>query len=266
MCQEAKSSDNILTPAFTALTSEASSPGGKFVQVPLGSTWSEAVEALKLGLGVPENRRVEVRRLMSLYDDHGVQSRSFLNGDVVELSVVDDGAWFEASDNFGIGEQKLYGGVEPSKEAMAVPSPAAAWRQPTLETLRNSTRSRSDDHTRLPHVAVFGPIRHGDVKAPHASSVVKTDVPWKHKKPPEQLTAERSSISTSANAEEEAAVAELVGMGFGREHVVEALRGCGRGDDWKEAAISVLLEPQMSGVGVDPEVGVKKPVGTVPHR
>lgn len=269
VCQEAKSSENIISPALTAIASEASSPEGKFVQVPLGSTWSETVEAVKLGLGVPANRRVEARRLKSLYDDHGVQSRSLLNGDTVELSVVDHSAWFEASDNFGIGEKKLYRAVEPSKEALAVPSPAAARHLPTLETLGNGVRSRNDSRTRLPRVAVFGPIRRGGAKAPHASSIVDADVPWKHKNPPEHVTAGRSSISTSPNAEEETAVAELVGMGFARQHVVKALRDCGRGDGWKEAAISVLLEPQMSGVEaseVDPEVGLKKPAGTVSHR
>lgn len=289
VCQEAKSSENILSPASTTLASAASSPGYKFAQVPLGSTWSEAIEAVKLGLGVPANRRVEARRLMSRYDDHGVQSRgvgSLFNGDVVELSVVDGYAWFETGDNFGIGEQTRYRAVEPSKEAMAVPSPAASRHQSMSEALgksSNSARCRKDDRTRSPHFAVFDPIisaaySSGGAMASSASSrsksrvlssVTKVAVPWNHQKPPEQLTAGRSSISTSANAEEEAAVAELVGMGFDRQHVVKALRECGKGDGWKEAAISVLLEPQMSGVEaseVDPEVGLMKHIGTASQR
>lgn len=55
-----------------------------------------------------------------------------------------------------------------------------------------------------------------------------------------------SSSSASASAEDEAAAVELVGMGFDREHVVRALQECGRGESWKEAAISLLLEPQTS--------------------
>lgn len=54
------------------------------------------------------------------------------------------------------------------------------------------------------------------------------------------------SSAASASAEDEAAVLELVGMGFDREHVVRALGECGRGESWKEAAISLLLEPQTS--------------------
>lgn len=38
-------------------------------------------------------------------------------------------------------------------------------------------------------------------------------------------------------------------MGFDREHVVSALRECDRVDSWKEAAISLLLEPQMAWGG-----------------
>lgn len=52
--------------------------------------------------------------------------------------------------------------------------------------------------------------------------------------------------SPSPLSEDEAATMELVGMGFDREHVVRALTECGRGESWKEAAISLLLEPQMS--------------------
>lgn len=59
--------------------------------------------------------------------------------------------------------------------------------------------------------------------------------------------------ASSASAEDEAAVVELVGMGFDREHVVRALQECGRGESWKEAAISLLLEPQTS---MTPESGL----------
>lgn len=55
-----------------------------------------------------------------------------------------------------------------------------------------------------------------------------------------------ATASLSALAEDEAATMELVGMGFDREHVVRALTECGRGESWKEAAISLLLEPQMT--------------------
>lgn len=65
----------------------------------------------------------------------------------------------------------------------------------------------------------------------------------------------------SVSSADEAAVAELVGMGFDREHVLGALRVCGRGDSWKEAAISLLLEPQASPEFelsiTDPEAGLK---------
>lgn len=61
-------------------------------------------------------------------------------------------------------------------------------------------------------------------------------------------TTSRQSPSSAASesAEDEAALVELVGMGFDREHVVRALKECGRGESWKEAAISLLLEPQTS--------------------
>lgn len=64
------------------------------------------------------------------------------------------------------------------------------------------------------------------------------------------LTTSREPTSSAASdsAEDEAAVVELVGMGFDREHVVRALQECGRGESWKEAAISLLLEPQTSMV------------------
>ncbi len=39
---------------------------------------------------------------------------------------------------------------------------------------------------------------------------------------------------------------ELVGMGFDREHVVRALKECGRGEGWKESAITLLLEPEIT--------------------
>lgn len=55
-----------------------------------------------------------------------------------------------------------------------------------------------------------------------------------------------AAASPSAWAEDEEATVELVGMGFDREHVVRALKECGRGESWKEAAISLLLEPQLS--------------------
>lgn len=61
---------------------------------------------------------------------------------------------------------------------------------------------------------------------------------------------------------DEAAIAELVGMGFDRGHVIGALRVCNRGESWKEAAISLLLEPQISAAEVatveDPEAGLKR--------
>eukprot|EP00752_Nemacystus_decipiens_P013473 g11932.t1 len=57
---------------------------------------------------------------------------------------------------------------------------------------------------------------------------------------------EPPSSASPASAEDEEAVLELVGMGFDREHVVRALQACGRGESWKEAAISLLLEPQTS--------------------
>lgn len=61
-------------------------------------------------------------------------------------------------------------------------------------------------------------------------------------------TTSREPLSSagSDSAEDEAAVEDLVGMGFDREHVVRALKECGRGESWKEAAISLLLEPQTS--------------------
>lgn len=65
-----------------------------------------------------------------------------------------------------------------------------------------------------------------------------------------------------ADGADEAAIAELVGMGFDRGHVIGALRVCGRGESWKEAAISLLLEPQMSAAEVaaveDLEAGLKR--------
>ena len=83
---------------------------------------------------------------------------------------------------------------------------------------------------------------------------------WSREKQPDQLKEDPSILS----ADDEAAVSELVGMGFDRQHVVKALRECGRGDCWKEKAISLLLEPQMSGVEV-PEstqgVGLKRHKG-----
>lgn len=75
-----------------------------------------------------------------------------------------------------------------------------------------------------------------------------------------------ATASPSALAEDEAATMELVAMGFDREHVVRALTECGRGESWKEAAISLLLEPQMPtvpshsetpvGADGDPESGL----------
>ncbi|CAM9219754.1 unnamed protein product [Ectocarpus sp. 12 AP-2014] len=56
------------------------------------------------------------------------------------------------------------------------------------------------------------------------------------------------SASPAAAAADEEAIVELVGMGFDREHVVRALKECGRGESWKEAAISLLLEPQVSSL------------------
>lgn len=53
-------------------------------------------------------------------------------------------------------------------------------------------------------------------------------------------------VTPTASDEDAGAVAELVGMGFDREHVVRALGKCRRGDSWKESAISLLLEPQLA--------------------
>lgn len=66
--------------------------------------------------------------------------------------------------------------------------------------------------------------------------------------PSPSFTAAQNQEPTpgSTSPADAAAIAELVGMGFDREHVVEALRVCGRGEAWKEAAISLLLEPRMS--------------------
>ncbi|CAN0112641.1 unnamed protein product [Ectocarpus sp. 13 AM-2016] len=63
------------------------------------------------------------------------------------------------------------------------------------------------------------------------------------------------SASPAAAAADEEAIVELVGMGFDREHVVRALKECGRGESWKEAAISLLLEPQVSSLA-DAEEGL----------
>lgn len=63
-----------------------------------------------------------------------------------------------------------------------------------------------------------------------------------------EINTECSKTWTGAgvSAADEEAIAELVGMGFDRDHVVGALKQGGRGESWKEAAISLLLEPQMS--------------------
>lgn len=59
-------------------------------------------------------------------------------------------------------------------------------------------------------------------------------------------TSPSAATGLAPGAEDEAAIVELVGMGFDREHVVRVLKQCGRGESWKEAAISLLLEPQVS--------------------
>lgn len=69
-----------------------------------------------------------------------------------------------------------------------------------------------------------------------------------------------STVATAlplALAEDEKATMELVGMGFDSKHVIQALTECGRGESWKEAAISLLLEPQMSTMSshVEPPLG-----------
>ena len=67
--------------------------------------------------------------------------------------------------------------------------------------------------------------------------------------------------ASTVSDEDDAAVAELVGMGFDRDHVVRALRKCRRGDSWKESAISLLLEPQLAhseGPETDLEAGLNR--------
>lgn len=72
---------------------------------------------------------------------------------------------------------------------------------------------------------------------------------------PAQAAATTTTMTVPATAgaargEEDADVAELTAMGFDRDHVVAALRACEPGGSRREAAISLLLEPQVSNQGV----------------
>lgn len=110
-------------------------------------------------------------------------------------------------------------GSELSPGAAPLPSPRSRNRQPEV----TATPEKMSRFESSPSACARGDAKAGSGKSP----------------PPR-------GVALTASDEDAGAVAELVGMGFDREHVVRALGKCRRGDSWKESAISLLLEPQLA--------------------
>ena len=113
--------------------------------------------------------------------------------------------------------------------AAAFPSPGARYRQPEL-TMAPGQFSMSQFGTSPPVCPQDdGKPASGKKLSPCVGSMISKVSPC---------------VGSTASEDDEA-LAELVGMGFDREHVLRALRKCGRRSSWKETAISLLLEPQL---------------------
>lgn len=315
------------------------------MQLPLGNSWLEATEVIKIKLGIPADRRVEVRRLVRQVSAAAAETtkvgrvpppedeappasvRNLFNGDTLVVNISEEEDFLvketlgDNNHNRVADNRQILDGMKSRREMLVAPQPPPLSALPTgLRMATVSLRTRKvknnvESHwkadgklfetavTRL-HPLPGGDQDSGNGTSSRASSSLVSNAreeteghpsvtnqaplsPASMPLPPPRYAEEdsgqynKASLARSSGtvpaakkicgdrpvkfsiAKEEAAFTELVGMGFARDNVVEALRKCVQGDSSIEEALSLLLEPQIS---TDVEAGLKGDKGAESQR